>query len=109
MAKEMCEDCGRAFDAGKQAFICPECRRERMRVAAMKRHSGTDLDGKCGSCKYSEIAENVFGKSKCYVRCTNRKHLDSREYYNRPLVAVRQRTAKACKYYEKRESGDGRI
>ena len=61
-----------------------------------------DLTGKCGSCRYGVPAENVFGNSKCYVRCTNEEHLSSRRYYGRPLVAVRQRTAKACKRYEGR-------
>lgn len=28
-AKEMCEDCGKVFLAGKYAFLCPECRKKR--------------------------------------------------------------------------------
>lgn len=67
-----------------------------------KEKPSVDLEGKCGSCEFSVLAENVFGKAKCYVRCTNEEHLTSRSYYNRPLVAVRQRTAKACKKYKRR-------
>lgn len=59
----------------------------------------TDLTNKCGSCIYSEVAENVFGKSKCYVRCTNKEHLNRRRYQEHPIKAVRQRTTKGCKRY----------
>lgn len=30
MAKEMCEDCGKVFEAGPYTFLCPDCRRKRM-------------------------------------------------------------------------------
>ena len=63
-----------------------------------------NLDGKCGSCEHSVIAVGAFGNSKCYVECTSREHLSERQYYGRPLVAVRQRTAKACKYYRRKEN-----
>lgn len=28
-AKEICEDCGKVFLAGKYEFLCPECRKKR--------------------------------------------------------------------------------
>lgn len=28
-AKEICEDCGKVFLAGKYQFLCPECRKKR--------------------------------------------------------------------------------
>jgi len=77
-----------------------------------RRHPGVkvrpepNLDGKCGSCEHSVIAVGYFGKSECYVECKNQEHLSSRNYYGRPLVAVRQRTAKGCKHY-KRRAGNG--
>lgn len=37
MAKEICEDCGKLFEAGKQAFFCPACRKKRQSEAARKR------------------------------------------------------------------------
>ena len=69
-------------------------------VQTEKEKPTVDLTNKCGSCKHSVIAENVFGKSKCYVRCTNLEHLNSRMYQERPLAAVRQRTMRACKKYD---------
>ena len=61
-----------------------------------------NLDGKCGSCEHSVMAIGHFGNSRCYVECKNAEHLSERRYYGRPLVAIRQRTAKACKHYKKR-------
>lgn len=37
-AIEICEDCGKTFEGGARAFICPECRKERNRQAAKKRN-----------------------------------------------------------------------
>ena len=62
-----------------------------------------DLTGKCGSCKSSIPAHGYFGKSTCYVECTNKDHLSSRHYYGNSLIAIRQRTTRACKHYERRE------
>ena len=28
MAKEICQDCGKVFEAGRYSFICPECRKK---------------------------------------------------------------------------------
>ena len=69
-------------------------------VQTKKEKPPVDLTNKCGSCKHSVLAEGVFGDSTCYVRCTNEEHLNSRSYQGRPLIAVRQRTAKTCKKYE---------
>lgn len=30
-AKEICEDCGKIFMAGKYQFLCPDCRKKRQR------------------------------------------------------------------------------
>ena len=58
----------------------------------------TDLTGKCGSCSFAKPA--TFGRSPCYVECTNADHLSRRKTkYN---WAKRQRTCKACKSYTPR-------
>lgn len=31
---EICQDCGKTFMAGPNAFFCPECRKARMAAAA---------------------------------------------------------------------------
>lgn len=36
-AKEMCEDCGKVFLAGKREFLCPQCKRNRLRKYAKDR------------------------------------------------------------------------
>lgn len=30
MAKEICEDCGKAFEAGANQYLCNECRKTRL-------------------------------------------------------------------------------
>lgn len=35
---EICEDCGKTFLAGPEAFLCPRCRRKRLSEAAKKRN-----------------------------------------------------------------------
>jgi hypothetical protein len=37
MAKEICEDCGRVFEAGPYSFFCPECRKRRISKASSER------------------------------------------------------------------------
>ena len=71
-------------------------------VKPKKQKPPVDLTGKCGSCVYAVQEAGHFGNSPCYVRCTNEEHL-SRRPYQSPLVAVRQRTVKACKCYVPRE------
>lgn len=34
---ELCEDCGKAFYAGPDAFLCPKCRKKRLSEAAKER------------------------------------------------------------------------
>ena len=46
---EICEDCGKTFMAGPDAFFCPACRRKRISVAAKKRNLN-----KLGNDAYSE-------------------------------------------------------
>lgn len=36
-AKEICDDCGKVFEAGPKAFLCKECRSKRLSEAAKKR------------------------------------------------------------------------
>ena len=49
LAREICEDCGKTFWAGPRAFICPDCRKERLRRAARLRQLN-----KLGNAAYSE-------------------------------------------------------
>ncbi|HJA24714.1 MAG TPA: hydrogenase maturation nickel metallochaperone HypA [Candidatus Fournierella merdigallinarum] len=37
MGKEICEDCGKVFEAGPKAFLCPSCRKRRLSNAAKAR------------------------------------------------------------------------
>jgi len=37
MAKEFCADCEKVFEGGKDAFLCPACRKRRLSEAAKKR------------------------------------------------------------------------
>lgn len=37
MEKEICEDCGKVFEAGPKAFLCPSCRKRRLSNAAKAR------------------------------------------------------------------------
>lgn len=50
---ELCEDCGRPFMAGPNAFFCPECRGERIAAAARKNAIKRGLN-KIGTAAYSE-------------------------------------------------------
>lgn len=40
MANEICEDCGKVYDAGPFTFYCKECRSRRLSVAAKRRNLG---------------------------------------------------------------------
>ena len=35
--KEICEDCGKLFVAGPDAYLCPECRKKRLSKYAKRR------------------------------------------------------------------------
>lgn len=37
MTKEMCCDCGKVFNAGPNAFLCPKCRKRRQSEQAKAR------------------------------------------------------------------------
>lgn len=41
MAKEICQDCGKIFEGGPKAFLCPECRKKRVE-AGKKRKKNTN-------------------------------------------------------------------
>lgn len=49
MAKELCEDCGKVYDAGPRSFLCPQCRRKRLSAAAKARNLN-----KIGNAAYSK-------------------------------------------------------
>ena len=59
-----------------------------------------ELQNKCGSCVYAKPII-AFGKSKCYVQCTNREHIE--RFCTREISTLRQRTNLACKNYKERE------
>ena len=62
----------------------------------------TELKNKCGTCVYG--IPSTFGKSNCYIECTNQEHIA--KYCKRPISRIRQRTAPACRSYEdKTEKG----
>lgn len=39
-AKEICQDCGKIFEAGRYTFLCPECRRRRQKDTARRINLG---------------------------------------------------------------------
>lgn len=41
MAKEICERCGKVFEAGPNSYYCKECRKEILSAAAKKRNLST--------------------------------------------------------------------
>lgn len=61
MAKEMCEDCGKVFEAGPKAFLCPDCRRVRLSAAAKKR-------------KLNKIGNEAYSKIAAERRADNERH-----------------------------------
>ena len=48
--KEICEDCGKLFVAGPDAYLCPECRKKRLSEYAKRRKMGEEKGGdeRCG-------------------------------------------------------------
>ena len=56
-----------------------------------------ELQNKCGSCVYAKPIV-AFGKSKCYVNCTNKEHIE--RFCTREISTLRQRTHPACKKYK---------
>jgi len=38
LAKEMCQDCGKVFMGGPNAFFCPACKKRRLSESAKKRN-----------------------------------------------------------------------
>lgn len=41
MAKEICEKCGKVYEAGSNTHYCKECRKEILSAAAKKRNLST--------------------------------------------------------------------
>lgn len=50
---ELCEDCGKPFMAGPNAFFCPDCRKARIAAAARESAKKRNLN-KIGNDAYSE-------------------------------------------------------
>ena len=55
------------------------------------------ISSKCGTCAYAK--PTTFGKSKCYVECTNKEHIEKYCRF-RKISLKRQRTTPACKNYK---------
>ena len=55
---------------------------------------------KCGTCFFAK--PTTFGKSKSYVECTNKEHIEKFCRY-RKISLKRQRTTPACKCYKEME------
>ncbi len=60
-------------------------------------------EAKCGTCYYSK--PTTFGKSKCYVECTNQEHIE-KYCRHRKISLKRQRTTPACKNYKEMVGDD---
>lgn len=41
MAKEFCADCGKVFEGGANAYLCPECRKKRVEEGKKKKRNTT--------------------------------------------------------------------
>lgn len=82
------------FDKVDAIDIAIECIKKQMPKPKKK----TDLNGKCGSCKYATPNETHFGCSPCYIIC---KKPD--KVFRTYMAPVKQRTSKACKGYERAE------
>ena len=74
MAKEICEDCGRVFEAGPYSFFCPECRKRRISKASSERAKRIGLsrmgvearwkeEGGAERWQYDRLMETPSGKS----------------------------------------------
>lgn len=55
---ELCEDCGRPFMVGPNAFFCPECRGARIAAAARENAKKRGLN-KIGTAAYSKKRETA--------------------------------------------------
>ena len=81
------------YDDEEEAIaIAIECIKKQMPKPKKK----TDLNGKCGSCKYATPNETHFGCSPCYIICKK-----PGKVFRTSIAHVKQRTNKACKGYER--------
>ena len=60
---EICQDCGKTFMAGPNAFFCPECRKERVAAAARESAKKRNLskigrDARSKQCAISKEERN---------------------------------------------------
>lgn len=78
----------------------PDTIADHLLANGVKIAGNTNLQGKCGSCIYAKPTV-AFGKSTCYVKCTNAEHIE--RFCQREISILRQRTNPACKKYKERE------
>ena len=86
----------------KKDTSCTRCGAEKLTdyLLANGVKLSAELQNKCGSCVYAKPTV-AFGKSKCYVTCTNREHIE--RFCKREISTLRQRTNPACKNYMEEE------
>ena len=89
----LCNTCGE-----NSASYCAEALADYLLANGVK--LSAELQNKCGSCVYAKPIV-AFGKSKCYVKCTNKEHIE--RFCTREISTLRQRTNPACKNYKERE------
>lgn len=80
------------------ADVCPVMDHQEICTHSTSREEKTNLDGKCGSCKHGTPCSFHATGNLTYVRCGHPEKVFKREYQ-----AVKQRTTKACKKYERVE------
>ena len=68
--KEICEDCGKLFVAGPDAYLCPECRKKRLSEYAKRRKAERIRRG-------SQMGEEKGGDERWQGRLTARWRSDS--------------------------------
>lgn len=91
--QNICEDgiCKSTEERPCAIDVAIECIKKQMPKPKKK----TDLNGKCGSCKYATPNETHFGCSPCYIICKK-----PGKVFRTSIAHVKQRTNKACKGYE---------
>ena len=59
MAKEICEDCGKVYEAGRYTFLFPDCRKKRLSESAKRR-------------KLNEIGNKAYSEKQATLRAERR-------------------------------------
>jgi len=94
---KLCDGCSQWPASEAAVFIADHLIANGVTVKIQKEKPPTDLTGKCGSCFFAKHGLH-FGKSPCYVECTNEDLLKSRPNRGK-ASAVRARTTRGCKRY----------